>query len=1323
MSQSETRAFLENLLLRFDPDLDIGEGSRARVELIDPIVTRVGPDPFDDDIQTFILSRIQQTFPNLAITEEDALRDVLIDPMRVLLEPLVREVRLIKLRSSLRNLESLGDDEVDALLGNFFEARVAGGYALGVVRCYFSSPQTVSFSVVNAATTRTGLRFFPTRPQQITADQMLLNVEGSEYYVDVNYRGEGRGEEYNVEPDQIISIANLPSAARITNRRRFGGGTPRETNTEFAARVQSSVSDKTLTVERGIRRTLKEAYPGLRRLFVVGFRDPEMKRDVVRGGSLGPIPADDTFGSFYGQGTPHDDLDGDFTTPFLDDPSGFFVSRLGSAGSDPGRWYMTLVYTSVGLVVVDARVVRVIGSTRVELDHEIPVSVGSVTWALRERRLSITDVPGGITLPDTAEGTLELRADEVHIGGKTDVYVAGAAEQASARISILTDEKPVARGGNAETTGGSNVVTLYDASLTAAEVQPGWSVVLEEGGDAGGYRILRASGSPLQLTVDQDMVGTLSNLSWRIVDDISVELMDPKNIKLTGSDLITAAGSTTVTTASSANFIDANVRAGDVLRLEGEESLAGDYVVTEVNAVTLRVDPAPPRTAGEVRYTLFTRSEALLAPVIRIRNIELLDSSGAPVGTSIPYRDPVLTVSRAFQNEGATLSFAGNVILGLVTRGESGSFVLGGLTLEWSTYDPDRIWAGPLTSGTLTFGGALTPTQVVAAINANSPLDAAGVKAVALTYAGQSFVGLYSLSAVRVDGGTALTELGLVVGMSNGGLRPLEVGERLVRVQLGDVLEVIDGPNSGRTSRVHAHEVDPTLGSLVTAGVGPLGPTPGTALYNRTLFNPDVGPRVRLGRPSVGSARAYFLDPTSAEFDYRETSFTAEGATRTLTYRPDPENLRVLRPAPPLQELPRAGVTRDVSGRFEDLEADFLFLNVRAGDLLEVLYQPITGTVVLPPATDVAVGGLTLSVRLDSDPFIAVAFPYNMPRQDVVSYINERTGTEIASIAAGGQLRLQPKFQRLEVGDGSTALTVLGLTAAPRNNDHPAQGTYILSEVLTATELVLSGATPLPALGFDVADTQYRIARYVQRISSTEMNTQRDATQLYYADVELQSVAPGNEFNLGADVKLEVAGHRSDGYRLSGSNPVLSYSRAEELQAEISRSMLLVGSSDSPDEYVQLSQQNILINYDRSALVDEIQSFVDSRFERVVCAEILVRHLLPHYVSLNWAYAGGGTEPEVQRALRNALDEVEPDEQLEVNDLTDVLRRRGATSVYTPDPESPTGRRAPIAVVIYHDEERRVRGTLVKDFVSEKRAHRFIGDALNVRRTSPGGLR
>lgn len=1334
MAQSDLRTFVEDALLRYDPDIDLSDGSRAQSELVEPIMARVGTDPFDEDIETFIRDRVRQVYPTLAITEADELTDLLIDPMRVIIEPVVREIKLVKLRSSLRNIENLADDEVDALMGNFFEARRSGGYAVGVVRAYFASPQSLSLTLVNPASTRAGKRFFPTRPQQITADQMLLNVEGSEYYFDINYTAENRGDDYNAEPDEVVSIANLPTSTRIRNARRFRGGEPRETSLEYAARVQAGLSDKTLTVDRGIISTLMESFPDIRRIFSVGFRDPEMERDIIKGGSLGPIPPNDVYGAFYGIGEITDDLDADPTSPLVLASTGQFTSRVGAAGSTPSGWFLSVVYDAgSGLVAVDAEIVRVVSSTVVELSHEVPVltlgSPTSVTWMLRRRVLTISDIPGGITLPDSAGGTLEITADEVHIGGKTDVYVAGETEDATSQITSLTDETPLATGINAETSGTSQVVLRDVSDALGPLVEPGMSLVIEEGADVGSYRILRVVevvGPPYSvvLTLDTVMTGTQANLLWRVVDDIDVELTDPKNIKVSGGDLVTSAGSNVVVTTGSTNFLDANVQVDDILQIQ-DDLYGGDFTVTEVGAVSLKITPVAPRSLGAAAYRVFTRSEAVDTPVVRIVSLELLDSSGAPSGTQVPYRDPVLVISNAFQNEGGGLVFDGLVDFGLRTVAwlTTAPIVVGG-TLGWEVRPPESGWTFPV-SGTLVVPlVAYTPASLAALINADSFLQAAGVSAVVISTGTTNEYVVGFVSASRVDilasTGTVGSGFGLVAGLNNIAISARNNNLAEVKLRAGDIVEVVDGNNSGTTGRFVESPVYIGSNWYIRIGSGPLGPATTSALYSSRVLRPSLASRIRVARPSVGSARVYYLAPTSAEFDYSTTRFSASVGGQSLVYIPDPDNTRMVRPAPPSTDLPNTGETQSVGNTLTDLSADFYLSGIKEGDLVDILYIPITGTVVLSPSLDILVGGKALSLRLGSNPTIQVSFPFDMPRQDVVDYINEQVGETIAGLDGSGRLVLKSS-QRIEVVDATGNLSaVLGISV-PTSTDHPEQSTYVVSAVSSSTVLQLATETPLSS-GLTV-ETHYQIRRYVQRVSSTEMNESLDATGLYYVDVEMQGVGPGDTYNIGAGINLGIAGHRGDGYRLRTENSATSFSRAERLYADISRSIQLVGSPDDPVEAVQLSQQNVQVSYERSQLVDDVQSFADSDFQRVLCEEILVRHLLPHYVALSWSYASGDTEANMRKALETLLDSIDPGEALEVSDLVDVLRRKGAVSVFTPDPEGPTGRRAPLFVVVYHDLNRRVGGLVVTDFVDTVRSQRYMTGSLSLSRVSSSGIR
>jgi hypothetical protein len=1318
MALSDTQNFLTDLLARYDPNLDLSEGSRAQTELIEPILARIGGDPFDEDIETFIRTRLSQVRSDLAITEVDELTDLLIDPMRILLEPVTREIQLVKLRMSLNNIAALADDEVDALMGNFFEARKAGGYAVGVARAYFAAPQNISVTLVHVAQSRGGLRYLVPRPQAITADQMLLNADGPEYYFDINYVAESRGSEYNIERGEINSIANLPPATRVTNLRRFVDGIQRETSADYVARVQQGSSDKTLTTTPGITAVLTENFPTLRQLFEVGYGDPEMQRDVLRGGSLGAIPSDDALGEYFGLGTVVDDFDADATTNILQGP-GNFVTRVAAAGQKPDGWYVTVVYTTAGhLVVRDVAVTQVISETRIRIDHEMPLTLGpgSVTWMLREKKLTISEIPGGITLPDTPAGELSLPSDAVHIGGKTDIFVAGEVESASAQILGLTDEAPLARGYDAQTQGGDNLteefVLLPDIDTDFVPlVHPGMSLVLMEGSDVGAYRITQVLTGPTRVRLHTPMTGAQPNLTWKIVDEIDVDLVTPKDVLLEGSDLILSAGSPIVIAAGGINFAGAGIRPNDILFVDNLD-YGGDFTIMEASATALYIDPPAPRALAGVHYVVSRRSEGVQRPVLRIKGLELLDSAGAPNGTSIPYRDPVLCTSKAFQNEGSGFLYDGPAFLGLVTVGfPPGEPPFAGMTIEWAVRDAARAYGATQAQGILQLTNQPSMAALANVVNFDPVLRSAGVRAVAIEYAGLHHLGFTSPKLVTITGGDALPAFGWEQGSTNAQVRGAS-SLSAVKVRRGDLIECVGGSNSGLGLRIIA---DPNASNAVVVGTGPLGPPGTNALYDNAPLNPDAGGRIRIARPSVGSARCYFLEPTSIDFDYATTRLSTTINGQERVYRPDPENTRILVPPPPNLDVGSAGTVYGSDGYFEDTAVDFLRYGIEEGDLLDVLYQPLVSTESFDPSIPIAVGGKTLILQLDTDPFIQVSFPYAMTLQDLVDYINEQVGETIAY--AAGPLMFAAN-RRIEIVPSSTALGVLFLTTL--HNDHSAKGTFIVRTVGRST-LHVAGATPFSPGTYPM--TIYRIRRYLQRISSTEMNLQLDASGLYYADVEAVSVLPGDYNNIGADIELEMTGYRSDGYRLISKQPELSFSRAEDLRAELSRSILLVGASDNPMDYVQLNLQNVQVSYERSALADDIQSFVGSRYRRVICEDILIRHLLPHYVSLNWRYSGGSSEPDMTRALAEFLGKIEGGGELEVGALTDILRGKQATSVFAVDPNSPTGRTAPQLLVVKHEESRRVRASLVRDIVDTVRMCTYLPDNLLLKRLSSSGVR
>src|SRR5258707_414670 len=143
MSLADLRAFITERLQLLDETLDVSPGSPADVRVIQPMLRRLGTDPFTVDIGVFLQDRINQEFPDAATKEGDAITDLLIKIGMLLWDPIVREIQRIRNSLSFRDASILTTDEAEALGANLFATRNRGDFARGPARLYFAQPQFV----------------------------------------------------------------------------------------------------------------------------------------------------------------------------------------------------------------------------------------------------------------------------------------------------------------------------------------------------------------------------------------------------------------------------------------------------------------------------------------------------------------------------------------------------------------------------------------------------------------------------------------------------------------------------------------------------------------------------------------------------------------------------------------------------------------------------------------------------------------------------------------------------------------------------------------------------------------------------------------------------------------------------------------------------------------------------------------------------------------------------------------------------------------------------------------------------------------------------
>src|SRR5690606_17726824 len=146
---------------------------------------------------------------------------------------------------------------------------------------------------------------------------------------------------------------------------------------------------------------------------------------------------------------------------------------------------------------------------------------------------------------------------------------------------------------------------------------------------------------------------------------------------------------------------------------------AGDYRVTRLEAFNIvEVARALSSTRVGIPYSMFSANSAggVQLPLVRITRVELLDSSGQPAGSTIPYAERVDAQSRAFESAGRGVKIeVSDATLGVVTQpAPGGTFAVGGGTMKVGFLS--GLTTYPDVEVTFTAGDK-PPAQVVAAIN------------------------------------------------------------------------------------------------------------------------------------------------------------------------------------------------------------------------------------------------------------------------------------------------------------------------------------------------------------------------------------------------------------------------------------------------------------------------------------------------------------------------------------------------------------------------------------------------------------------------------
>lgn len=247
-----------------------------------------------------ITALVQEYNPN-ADLKRGPVQDLFITPKAAMDAGTQENIDLIRRSNSLQEIAkdpSLADtDVVDRLLSNYGMTRKAAAKATGNVVIVLS--QLVPVIIARSVTfTIDGQVFVPTqnyagRTSSIAvtgAGDRLISAFGSNFYFVITVTAQTAGSAGNVKTGASATLSAAPVGfSKAYVQSDFTGGIDAETNEQLLARQRSGLASKTWSNRASIEAMIREQFPALVSLSIIGFGDSEMLRDQHQlwPGSLG----------------------------------------------------------------------------------------------------------------------------------------------------------------------------------------------------------------------------------------------------------------------------------------------------------------------------------------------------------------------------------------------------------------------------------------------------------------------------------------------------------------------------------------------------------------------------------------------------------------------------------------------------------------------------------------------------------------------------------------------------------------------------------------------------------------------------------------------------------------------------------------------------------------------------------------------------------------------------------------------------------------------------------------------------------------------------
>ena len=253
-------------------------------------IDTISQEDFDTS-ESYILSLLRDSYPQLELRRGTAIRSLLAEPSATLhaifnkeLSNTVSNSSISRLLEKEKNGEYVDPSDVNGILSNFGVSRLAGNKASGTIQIvvqysgYYTVPENSIFS------TNSGIKFRSTETRSVSAESGLAELESGAWSFTVPVEAENVGEFGNIKDGELIlpdtKFYGFISAYAVGN---FSGGSDMESLQSVVSRIPEALSAKCISskisTEAVIRSKFDSGNYPIIDVSTAGFGNPVQHRD------------------------------------------------------------------------------------------------------------------------------------------------------------------------------------------------------------------------------------------------------------------------------------------------------------------------------------------------------------------------------------------------------------------------------------------------------------------------------------------------------------------------------------------------------------------------------------------------------------------------------------------------------------------------------------------------------------------------------------------------------------------------------------------------------------------------------------------------------------------------------------------------------------------------------------------------------------------------------------------------------------------------------------------------------------------------------------